>query len=392
MAPPRAGRKALGIDAGQAELHPRPMPSFADQISRIPLPYDAESGEDVLRSLPGLAPAVREVVAGATGSSPYLRGLALKEAHWLTATLSEGETDNIVRSELAGLKSLTQEADVRVALRRSKRRIALFAALADVAGVWDLTNVTAALTDLADCAVETALRAALWPLLDRGKIPGQTLDDVPDAAGMCVVAMGKMGARALNYSSDIDLICLFDQTRFDTADIPEARSAFVKATRKMTALLSEPDADGYVFRTDLRLRPDAAVTPVCLSMAAAEAYYESMGRTWERAAHIKARVAAGDIAAGEAYIERLRPFIWRKHLDFAAIQDAFDMRKSIHDHKRLHSDALAGRDIKLAPGGIREIEFFAQTRQLVAGGRDPALRQPRTIKALQALTRADWIT
>ncbi len=109
--------------------------------------------------------------------------------------------------------------------------------------------------------------------------------------------MGKMGAGELNYSSDIDLICLFDQDRYG-ADWHEARAAFIRVTRKMAAMLSDITAEGYVFRTDLRLRPDAVVTPVCLSMAAAEAYYEAQGRTWERAAYIKARPCGGDHCGG----------------------------------------------------------------------------------------------
>ncbi|MCO5128084.1 MAG: glutamine-synthetase adenylyltransferase, partial [Rhodobacteraceae bacterium] len=216
--------------------------------------------------------------------------------------------------------------------------------------------------------------------------------DEETGAGMVAFAMGKMGAFELNYSSDIDLICLFDQDRFG-ADWHDARQAFIRATRKMAAMLNDHTADGYVFRTDLRLRPDASVTPVCISMGAAEQYYEAQGRTWERAAYIKARAASGDIAAGERFLQALTPFVWRRHLDFAAIQDAHDMRLRIRDHKGLHGRAsLEGRDLKLGPGGIREIEFFTQTRQLIAGGRDPDLRQRDTVGGLAALAWKGWIT
>lgn len=209
---------------------------------------------------------------------------------------------------------------------------------------------------------------------------------------MVALAMGKGGAFELNYSSDIDLICLFDETRFDADDFHDARQAFVRATRKMTALLSDRTGEGYVFRTDLRLRPDPSVTPVCLSMEAAERYYESLGRTWERAAYIKARAAAGDIAAGEGFLKTIKPFVWRKHLDFVAIQDAHDMRLRIREHKGLGGPiSLPGHDMKLGRGGIREIEFFAQTRQLIAGGRDPSLRCRDTVGALAALARTDWL-
>jgi hypothetical protein len=213
---------------------------------------------------------------------------------------------------------------------------------------------------------------------------------------MVALAMGKMGAGELNYSSDIDLICLFDETRFDAGDEMEARAGFIRATRRIAATLGETTGEGYVFRTDLRLRPDAGATPVCISMAAAERYYEAEGRSWERSAYIKARPAAGDIAAGERFLETLQPFVWRRHLDFAMVQDTMDMRRRIREHKGLiRRDGeipLDGHNIKLGAGGIREIEFFAQTRQLVAGGRDPSLRDRRTVKALAALARADWIT
>jgi [glutamine synthetase] adenylyltransferase / [glutamine synthetase]-adenylyl-L-tyrosine phosphorylase len=159
----------------------------------------------------------------------------------------------------------------------------------------------------------------------------------------------------------------------------------------MAATLSDNTAEGYVFRTDLRLRPDPSVTPVCLSMEAAERYYESLGRTWERAAYIKARPCAGDLAAGARFLKHLVPFVWRKHLDYAAIEEAHDMRLRIREHKGLHGGALEGRDLKLAPGGIREIEFFTQTRQLIAGGRDPDLRVRGTVEGLLRLSRKGWV-
>ena len=157
-------------------------------------------------------------------------------------------------------------------------------------------------------------------------------------------------------------------------------------------LLSEVTATGYVFRVDLRLRPDPSVTPVCIASDPAEHYYESVGRTWERAAYIKARPCAGAIAAGEAFLARLRPFIWRRHLDFAAIEDAQDIRQRIRAHKGLAGPLrLAGHDLKLGQGGIRDIEFFTQTRQLIVGGRDEGLRQRGTLAALAALADKGWV-
>src|SRR5690606_37713603 len=221
---------------------------------------------------------------------------------------------------------------------------------------------------------------------------GCSEDDVAEAAGMFVLAMGKMGARELNYSSDIDLIVLFDESRHEPSDYGTLRRGFIRITQRLVKLLQEVTAEGYVFRTDLRLRPDPSVTPVCIATEPAENYYESLGRTWERAAYIKARPCAGAIAAGEAFLERLRPFIWRRHLDYAAIQDAHDMRLRIRNHKGLAGPlSIPGHDLKLGLGGIREIEFFTQTRQLIVGGRDPGLRQRETLAALDALAARRWV-
>lgn len=364
--------------------------SFAAAITRCPIPHDPDAGAEAAARFAGLGPELRAVLAGTAGCSPYLRGLMQREAAWLDQALAADPAG--VLPELAAALDTCAPADLPGALRQAKGRVALYAGLADLAGVWDLAQVTGALTDFADLSTGLALRAALAGPLGRGRIPGQGPDDLATAAGMVVLAMGKMGAHELNYSSDIDLIVLFDDSRFDADDLAEARAQFIRITRAMTAMLSDMTGQGYVWRTDLRLRPDPSVTPVCLSMTAAERYYESLGRTWERAAHIKARPCAGDLAAGAGYLDRLRPFVWRRHLDYASVQDAHDMRLRIRAHKGLHETGrLEGRNLKLGPGGIREIEFFTQTRQLIAGGRDPGLRQRETVAALAALAERGWI-
>ena len=204
--------------------------------------------------------------------------------------------------------------------------------------------------------------------------------------------MGKMGAHELNYSSDIDLICLFDETRFGEEDFFAARKGFIKVTRLLNQILSDSTEEGYVFRTDFRLRPDPSVTPICIASGTAERYYESIGRTWERAAFIKGRVIAGDIESGKEFLNTLKPFVWRKYLDFAAIEDAHDMRLRIREHKKLGGPLkLKGHNIKLGLGGIREIEFFTQTRQLIVGGRDPDLRVKGTVAGLSKLEEKGWI-
>lgn len=361
--------------------------TFADRLTRQPIPFDTAAAADARAALPGFAPEVVEFLAAVAGCSPYLKGLMARETDWLREALEDAEP--AFAALLAGLDGTALEALPDV-LRQAKRRAALLTALADLGGLWPLETVTGALTGLADRAVHLSLTALVEAEIRRGKLPGATLDDVASGAGMVALAMGKMGAGELNYSSDIDLICLFDETRYP-GDEQEARAAFIRVARRMTAILSDV-TDGYVFRTDLRLRPDASVMPVCLSMAAAEAYYESQGRTWERAAYIKARPCAGDLAAGERFLKTLVPFVWRKHLDYAAIQDAHDMRLRIREHRGLRGPiSVEGHNLKLGAGGIREIEFFTQTRQLIAGGRDPALRDRRTVPALAALSAQGWM-
>ncbi|WP_264213226.1 glutamine-synthetase adenylyltransferase [Leisingera thetidis] len=358
-------------------------------ISRIPRPFDPELGAEARSLVPELSGDPAALVAGACGSSPYLKELTAREAGWLPQALHDPSA--ALHGVFADCRAL-EGSRLKPGLRQAKRRLALLTALCDLSGGWSLEQVTGALTDFGALCADVAIKAEIAALIRRKKLPGLTEDDVETAGGLTILAMGKMGAHELNYSSDIDLICLFDETRFDPDDFYDARQGMVRATKNMCAALSDRTGDGYVFRTDLRLRPDPAVTPVCLAMEAAERYYESLGRTWERAAYIKARPCAGDIAAGERFLNTLRPFVWRRHLDFAAIQDAHDIRLRIRENKgtggALH---VPGHDMKLGRGGIREIEFFTQTRQLIAGGRDETLRLRGTVEGLAALAAKGWV-
>ncbi|MCF6304012.1 MAG: glutamine-synthetase adenylyltransferase, partial [Rhodobacteraceae bacterium] len=364
------------------------MTRLVDVVS-APIAYDAARGQQALAPFDGLPQNLLDLIKGTAGCSPYLEGSITREADWLRDIHDQPLADvffNILQIEGDSFQTLSDN------LRIAKRRAALLIALADLGGIWDLKQVTKALTDLADTVVQKALEFLVGAEISRGKLPGCTPADIPQAAGMVALAMGKMGADELNYSSDIDLIMLFDESRFPVEDCGELRAGFIRITKRMVKLLSQNTAQGYVFRTDLRLRPDPSVTPVCISMEAAERYYESVGRTWERAAFIKARPCAGAIDAGWKFLQRLQPFIWRRHLDFAAIEDAHDMRLRIREHKGLHGPiVIAGHNMKLGCGGIREIEFFAQTRQVIVGGRDAELRSRETVQALNDLHRKGWI-
>ncbi|MCF6272566.1 MAG: glutamine-synthetase adenylyltransferase [Rhodobacteraceae bacterium] len=351
-----------------------------DQASRAPVPFDLVRGCEV-RTLFSDQPApLQNLIEGVAGCSAYLAASLQREQKWLRHAAHQPlwqAFEALLTFDQASFQTLSDS------MRIAKRRGALLIALADIGGLWALEDVTKALTILAERAVDTGLRFLVNAEAARGKLKAASPED---AAGMFALAMGKMGAYELNYSSDIDLIILFDETRHPPEEWGELRATFIRITKRLIKLLSENTAEGYVFRTDLRLRPDASVTPVCIATEPAERYYESLGRTWERAAFIKARACAGAMQAGENFLETLEPFVWRRHLDYAAIEDAHEMRLRIRSHKGLHGAIItAGHDLKLGQGGIREVEFFAQTQQLILGGKDRSLRMRDTVGTLVAL-------
>ena len=296
----------------------------------------------------------------------------------------ETRFDEICRDIETAAQDAPDEATLKAALRVARRRAALLIALADLGGVWDVEAATGALTRFQETALRTVTARLLRAEAMRGSVDG--LD--PDHSGYFLLAMGKLGAGELNYSSDIDLIALFEPDRLPPESRYAALERFVQLTKRLVNIFGDVTVDGYVARVDLRLRPDAGATAVCLATDAAEHYYEGLGRTWERAAHIKARPIAGDLEAGASYLRGLEPFVWRRNLDYAALEDAADMLGKIRAHKGGGDLEVAGQDVKLGAGGIREIEFLAQTQQLILGGRDRSLRAPRTRDALAALTAA----
>ncbi|SMF40936.1 glutamate-ammonia-ligase adenylyltransferase [Tistlia consotensis] len=337
--------------------------------------------------------AGRRLLDALFGSSPFLTDALLREPVFTLDLLRDGP-DAVMAELLDELKALSKQEVPRdrlsAELRRAKRRAALAVGLADVGGLWALEAVTGALSELADAALDAALAWLLAERIARGdlELPASACakDGTPlERCGYFVLAMGKYGARELNYSSDVDLIVFYEPGRMAWHGRRTLSEAMVRMTEELARLIDERTAEGYVFRTDLRLRPDPGATPLAISVDAALAYYESAGQNWERAAMIKARVAAGDRATGDAFLRDLKPFVWRKHLDFWAIQDVHSIKRQIQAVKGGAEVAVEGHNVKLGRGGIREIEFFCQTQQLIFGGRDPRLRDPCTLHALQAL-------
>lgn len=377
---------------------------FLDRLGTPPRPFDQQRLKRAWQTLEEAGcnagsedpkwsmqdPRARSLLDGVFGNSPYLTRLILKNPPVLAEVLTS-EPEQLLGRLIARTQkaSAAQDLDsLMSALRREKQFAALLTALCDVGGVWAIGDVTEALSRFADAAIGAAVQFLLAREVTAGR-----LQRVPDAgSGLIVLAMGKYGAYELNYSSDVDLIIFFDKARFLVNASFDAQQVAVRITQALVRVLSQPTADGYVFRADLRLRPDAGATQVALSTDAAEIYYESMGQNWERAAMIKARPCAGDLMAGEQFLSKLKPYMWRRHLDYAAIEDIHSIKRQIHLHKGHGKIAIGGHNIKLGRGGIREIEFFVQTQQLIMGGREPKLRGRTTLGMLSMLAELKFIS
>lgn len=340
-----------------------------------------------------LLDAAWDALAPVFAASPYLAGLARRWPEMLRQVLA-AEPDARLDDLLVRTRALTGlPDDIRAPLRRLKAELHLMTALADLGGVWDLDAVTGALSRFADAATQVALASVAADQRERGKLISAPDDVAGPVPGLFGLAMGKHGANELNYSSDIDLSLFYDPDRLipALAEGVEPQRFLDRLAQSWAGLLSERTAEGYVFRVDLRLRPDPSSTPPVVAAPMALAYYESVGQNWERAAFIKARPVAGDIAAADAFLKALVPYVWRRTLDYKAVLDVQSIKRQIHVHKTGEGLQAAGANLKLGRGGIREIEFFAQTQQLILGGRDPALRSNRTLQALAALTAAGHV-
>ena len=336
-------------------------------------------------------PTLRPLCEAVFGNSPFVAELMIADPLFALDALRtppeivmNGVVGGLVEAERSG-------ADIRPALRRARRKAALVIALADLAERLDTSAIARLLSNFADVAIAAAARHLLRRMAANTTIELPDANDPERGSGLIVLALGKLGARELNYSSDVDLIVFYDPEAVRFCEYEHLQRDFIRLARDLVNILAERTEDGYVFRTDLRLRPDPGATPVALSVLAAETYYESLGQNWERAAMIRVRQVAGDRAAGKLFLDRLRPFVWRKNLDFATIQDIHSIKRQINAHYGGAAIAIPGHNIKLGRGGIREVEFFAQTQQLIWGGRMPALRISGTTEALAALATAELI-
>jgi len=343
-----------------------------------------------LAKLTASAPHLKALSESIADGSPYLWDLITASPKRWLALLNvdpDARFTVLIAEAVKAVDAAGDEAAAMQALRQMKAEASLLIAVADIGGIWDVATVTHRLTEVADTAVASAIR---FLLRQAGPKRGRARAHPEADSGYVVLALGKMGAYELNYSSDIDLIVFYDP-QSKLAEEGAAGQLFVRVTRGLVKMLQERTADGYVFRTDLRLRPDPASTPIAISLPAALDYYEHSGQNWERAAMIKARPCAGDIPAGDAFLKSLSPFVWRRHLDYVALADVHSMKEQIHVYRGHGEIAVEGHNVKVGRGGIREIEFFVQTQQLIAGGRHPELRGRRTLEMLDQLADGNWI-
>ncbi len=347
-------------------------------------------GSDDAADLRPLAakPRVKPLLVALADHSPFLWRLARGDPGRLARCLAsdpQARLEASLTAMQAACDGATDEAAVMRALRLARQESALLIALADLGGAADVVATTRALTIAADAFIKAALRFLLREAHRAGDLKLASMSEPEAGCGLTILALGKLGAFELNYSSDVDLAIFYDPESPAVAGVADPASLFVRLTKRFVKLLQERTGDSYVLRVDLRLRPDPGSTAVAVALPAAYGYYEMLGQNWERAAYIKARPAAGDIALGRAFLQALTPFVWRKYFDYAALADIHAMKRQIHAVRGHAEVTVPGHDVKLGRGGIREIEFFVQTQQLIFGGKRPNLRGARTLEMLAEL-------
>jgi glutamate-ammonia-ligase adenylyltransferase len=318
---------------------------------------------------------INAAIERACVESPFL-AFQLDRLPNLAGALAQGDLD----AAFALARAAGETGDAMAAVRRERSAVALALGIGDLAGALTLEQVVGPLSDLADRQLERALEAAI-------------AERTPDAPiqGFTILALGKLGGRELNYSSDLDLIFLYDPGTLPVKAREEPDQAALRIGQRVVEILQKRTEEGYAFRIDLRLRPSPEVTPIALPVDAAISYYESSALPWERSAFIRARVAAGDPALGRYFMEAVHPFVWRRSLDYGAIGEIGSISRRIRDHYAQGQAFGPGYDLKRGRGGIREVEFFVQVHQLIHGGREPDLRAAGTLDALAALAKAGRI-
>ncbi|MFW2440697.1 MAG: bifunctional [glutamate--ammonia ligase]-adenylyl-L-tyrosine phosphorylase/[glutamate--ammonia-ligase] adenylyltransferase [Arenicellales bacterium] len=371
----------------QLLLLPKELQQDVDIIFNEVIEHLPDSSTTTLDWL-GALPAV-------LSSSPFIVSLIRKDPSYLTELIENGslfrplDTEYLFSKVEASLADTEDEQEMMHSLRYARNQAMLQIAFRDLAGWAALHEVMSSLSNAA-VALLSATQARTYDLLAaRHDTPLGA--ETGESQQLVVLGMGKLGGNELNFSSDVDLIFCFPENGQMTASKPLSNQEFfIRQAKLFIRLLTTQTADGFVYRVDTRLRPNGDSGPLCLSFNAMENYYQLHGRDWERYAFIKARVVAGDREKGLQLLNRLRPFIYRKYLDFSAIEAIRDMKEMIE--RELLRKKEVQRNIKLGPGGIREVEFIAQAHQLIRGGRDPLLQQQSLLPVLDQLQASSLIS
>ncbi len=351
------------------------------------------------------SPSLFTAVVFLFSGSQVLTDALLKEpshVDWLSRpeTLTNSKSkDMLMRDfyEMAGAEF--QGSNIFSVLRKFKKREYLRIGLRDLLGTVDFIETVEDISDLADVCLQAAYEHADRELQKKyGRPVYQDANGNWMESEFAILGMGKLGGRELNYSSDIDLIYIYSSSQGATRPLSEGDPSlpsitnheyFTKLALEITKSLNEITPDGNVFRVDLELRPEGKSGDIVNSLASCEIYYESLGRTWERQALIKARVSAGSENLGKEFFEIIEPFIYRKNLDFAAVGEIKSMKYQIN--KSLKGKHSKG-NIKLGFGGIREVEFIVQAYQLLLGGKDKSLRVRDSLGAMKILHEKNILT
>ncbi len=377
-----------------------------DIKSGSPRAFDAAKVTEILAELESVASGKNlaadhlELLEVILGNSPYLASL-IRRYPEDTLNFVQNPADacfgNLSNALSQPRPAEETEADFMSFLREQKNLAALLIAMADCSGTWPLETVTKKLSEFANLCLELAIAKALRVRMKAGDLPwpdglspsSPISVEANQTCGYFILGLGKLGAEELNYSSDIDLIALYDPEKADYVGRKSLSDCFIKLTQDVVRYIDQRTMHGYVFRVDLRLRPDPGATPVALSLDAALGYYHSVAANWERSAMIKASFAAGDPERAQAYLDELSAWVWRRNMDFEALRDIAAIKNQINRHYDIEDADFAGFDVKLGIGGIREIEFYAQVNQLLHGGRNPSLRMHSTMATLSHLHTLD---
>ena len=336
----------------------------------------------------------RLLISTIFGNSRFLTESMITNISFFISILNNGpqECFDEIKRTLREAQNNFSEAEIMEFLRFYRKRASLLIAICDITGVWKDEKITQSLSEFGELCINSAINHLLKKLASSGDIELHNPKTPSENSGLLVLGMGKIGGLELNYSSDIDLILFYDGSKIKTNKPEKIQENYNKLAKGLVKIMSEVTSDGYVFRIDLRLRPDPSSTSPIVSVTTAGIYYENLGQNWERAALIKARPIAGDISTAKEFMIKLSPFIWRKYLDFATIHEIHSIKRQINSHYQNSNIMVMGHNIKLGRGGIREIEFFTQTQQLIWGGRIPELRLSPTCSALKILAKHGQIS